>query len=156
MNEVKRIGKLLRGTYQERPWHGKSLKRILAGVDAETASAKGIASAHSIWEITLHIESWMEIARQRLGGKVVRVGSKRDWPPAGEISEKAWKRTLESLDSTFVQLLDEVSALKQKELERKIKGKSYDAYTLLHGVINHNVYHSAQISILRKEIANKS
>lgn len=155
MNEVKKIHDLLEETYEGRPWHGPSLKKILSGITAEVAATRGIATAHTIWEIALHVRAWMEIVRLRLGGRVVSVGRKRDWPDAGETTEESWKKTLEDLDATFRQLMDAVSSLRPGGLERKIPRKNYTAYKMLHGVIDHNVYHSAQISLLKKEITSR-
>lgn len=154
MDEAKRIYGLLRTTYEERPWHGLSLKTILSGVDAEMASARSVRSAHTIWEDVLHIEAWMEITRLRLGGQAVDATPERDWPAVGEITEEAWRRAVGSLDMTYRNLMNDVGTLKPEDLERPIAGKNYDAYTLLHGVINHNVYHSAQISLLKKELSS--
>lgn len=156
MNEVNRIHELLRDMYEGRPWHGSSLKKILSGVTAREAAARGVASAHTIWEIVLHIEAWMEISRLRLGGKVVGVGKKRDWPDVGETTEASWKKALADLDAAFRRLMDAVSAMRPGELEKKIPKKGHTAYKMLHGVIDHNVYHSAQISVLRKEIASRA
>ena len=42
----------------------------LQGVDAQTAAAKPLANAHSIWEIVNHVSAWEDAIRHRLAGEV--------------------------------------------------------------------------------------
>lgn len=156
MDEVKRIDELLRETYDGNPWHGSSLKEILSGVTAHTAAVRGIASGHTIWEIVLHIEAWMEIVRLRLGGQVFEATPEQDWPAVRETADDAWSRAIEHLDAAYRHLREAVSQLTVDKLSETAAGKDYDVYTMLHGAINHNVYHSAQISVLRKGIASRA
>lgn len=156
MDEVKRISELLRETYEGNPWHGLSLKNILSGVTSRIAAMKMQESSHTIWEDVNHINAWMEIPRRRLSGEPVEATHEQDWPPVTEMTEAAWQRTLERMDLSFKSLMSAISKLQAQDLERTVAGKDYDAYTMLHGVINHNVYHSAQIAILKKEVTSRA
>ena len=40
---------------QGEAWHGLSIGEALATVDSETAAARPIHGAHTIWEIVLHM-----------------------------------------------------------------------------------------------------
>lgn len=155
MEEVRQISELLRETYEGNPWYGLSLKDILSGVTADIAATKMQESSHTIWEDVNHITAWMEIPRRRLSGEAVEATHEQDWPPVTELTESAWQRTLERMDSSFNNLMSAISKLRTQDLEQKVAGKDYDAYTMLHGVINHNVYHSSQISLLKKELMKR-
>lgn len=153
MDELREISELLRDTYEGNPWHGSSLKDILSGVTARMAANRGVTTAHTIWEIVSHIEVWMEIVRLRLTGRVFEATVIQDWPAVGATTDEAWIRSLEKLQQAYVNLQESINRLNADELQRKAAGEDYDIYTMLHGVINHNVYHSAQISLMKKEVA---
>ena len=40
-------------------------------------------------------------------------------------------------------------------LEEIVPGREYDFYTMLHGILQHDLYHSGQISILKKSLLYK-
>ncbi len=40
-------------------WHGPALAEVLEGVTPERAASRPIGSAHSIWEIVLHVAAWV-------------------------------------------------------------------------------------------------
>ncbi len=155
MDEVRRISELLRETYEGNPWHGSSLKSIISGVTGKVASTRVTGSSHTIWEDVNHIRAWMEIARRRLLGEVVEPTDEQDWPPVEQVREPAWEGTVKLMDVAFKNLMTTISKFQLHDLERTVAGKDYDAYTLLHGVINHNVYHSGQISLLKKELTKR-
>ncbi len=150
MDELKRIRELLQQTYKGNPWHGSSLKEILSGLTAPMAASRNVASVHTIWEIVSHTEVWMEIVRLRLTGRVFEATVIQDWPAVGATTEEAWNTALEKLEQAYVNLLESIEKLDAAQLQSKAAGKDYDVYTMLLGVIDHNVYHSAQISLLKK------
>jgi hypothetical protein len=45
-----------------------------------------------------------------------------------------------------------MSALTDASLEARVPGKDYTAGVMLHGSVCHQVYHSGQISLLKKAI----
>ena len=64
------VDELRRAFYGE-AWHGDSLFEILRGVTAAQAAARPIKTAHSIWELVLHISAWDGAARRRMTGVAV-------------------------------------------------------------------------------------
>ena len=65
MTETARLADQIRRTFEGAAWHGDPLLKILAGVNAATATAHPINNAHSIWELVLHIAAWDDIVRRR-------------------------------------------------------------------------------------------
>ena len=59
------IDDLKRG-YDGDAWHGPSLRKVLAGVTAEAASARPISGGHSIWEIVAHLAAWDDVVSRRI------------------------------------------------------------------------------------------
>jgi uncharacterized damage-inducible protein DinB len=150
MNEVRRIEDQLTRSFQGPAWHGPSLRELLEDVSAEQAAARPIGGAHSIWEIVLHIAAWEEVVRRRFAGETVELSDAQDWPAVPDNSAAAWALALGHLETTHEKLRGAVAALDPARLENPAAGKSYSVYFMLHGVVQHNLYHAGQIAILKK------
>ena len=78
MNELHRIqGQIVRSLDGE-AWHGPALMEVLSGVDARAAIAHPIPSAHTIWEITLHLSASAELVLSRLIGEARTLSPEED------------------------------------------------------------------------------
>src|SRR5262249_2764271 len=137
--------------YDGDAWHGPSLCALLADVTADKAAAKPIAASHSIWELVLHLITWQKIVVRRLAGEtIVEIPEEQNFPPVNDKRERAWKKTLDDAKLSHRQLCDAISRLTDERLSDIISGKGYTAYVMLHGVIQHNLYHAGQMAILKK------
>ena len=151
MAEVERIADQLRRAFEGKAWHGPSVREVLAGVTAEQAARQPLPDAHSIWEIVVHIGVWEAFARRRLEGEVITdVPPEQDWPPVADTSEAAWKRTLEDLERGHQRLRKVISELPESRLSETVSGMGYSVYFMLHGVVQHDLYHAGQIALLKK------
>lgn len=150
MSEVARIGSQLKRAFEGEAWHGLSLKELLAGVTAEQAAAKPLVGAHSIWEIVLHIAAWERVALRRLEGQTALISTEEDWPTVNDTSETAWREALANLESGHRQLRAALRTLTDADLDKLVAGQQYSVYFLLHGVIQHDLYHAGQIALLKK------
>jgi uncharacterized damage-inducible protein DinB len=150
MSEAKRIKDQLRRAFEGEAWHGPSLMEVLAQVTAEQAAAKPIAAAHSIWELVLHIAFWEEISRKRIEGDDSKYQAEDGLFTITDSSENAWQQAIEKLRSTNESLREAVAKLDDEKLQEKAAGQEYSIYFLLHGVIQHDLYHAGQIALLKK------
>jgi uncharacterized damage-inducible protein DinB len=150
MREVDRIVEQLQRAFDGDAWHGPTLLSILRDVNARQAATKPIAHAHSIWEIVLHLITWKNVVRRRLAGEAVEPTPEEDWPRIDKVNESAWKNTCAALKSAHQQLAQTVSLLRDEQLEGIAAGKSYTLYVMLHGVIQHDLYHAGQMALLKK------
>ncbi len=153
MSEVERIVDQLRRAYEGEAWHGPPLKQILAGVTAEQAARRLLPQAHTIWELVLHIAAWESIVRRRLAGEAIEATPEQDWPPVRDAGETAWKKTLADLEHGHMQLRRSAAALSDDQFMNKAPGKDYSLYGMLHGVIQHDLYHAGQIALLKKALS---
>ena len=124
--------------------------QILDRVTAEQASKHPITEAHSIWEIVMHTTTWIETVRIRCLGKEFKVSDKQDWPDVAEISDAAWQQTIIDLKDQHKQLEDVVAAMALSDLNKNAAGSSMPINSMLDSIIHRSIYHSAQISILKK------
>ena len=155
--ETLRIADQLRRAFAGEAWHGPALLEILAGVTAAGALARPLPRCHCIWEIVLHIAVWDDAARRRMAGVVVQPNPDEDWPAIAETSPEAWRRTLGDVNRTHDALVTAVSALPDPRLRERVPGKEPDYYTLyymLHGIVQHELYHAGQIALLKKAVGD--
>lgn len=149
--EVEHIIDQLERAFEGDAWHGQSLSEILTGITADQAATHPIPHVHSIWEIVLHVAAWQKAVRERLQGKpMVSLPDEVDWPTPGDTSEKAWFDAVELLRSEYEMLQEEALKWKERDLGETTEGQRFTVYQMLHGVVQHNVYHAGQIAILKK------
>ena len=152
MSQIEFIVDQLQRAYAGKAWHGPALEELLTGITAEQAWAKPIAGGHSIWELTMHIGAWMCASRRRLSGDPAKLTPQEDWPLIEGGSPAAWRQTVDALAQEHNQLREAVRALPESSLEHQTPGKDYSFAFLLHGVIQHTIYHAGQIALLKKAL----
>jgi len=150
MTEVARIQDQARRAFEGEAWHGPSLGEVLAGVDFRMAAARPLPRAHGIWEIVLHLTAWKEAVRRRLEGEAVELAPEQDWPAPPKPGEARWNRALDALERSHRQLLAALSEMTDRGLAKGVPGKDYSFYFMLHGAVQHDLYHAGQIAVLRK------
>jgi uncharacterized damage-inducible protein DinB len=150
MTEVERIRDQLRRAYEGDAWCGSSLREALSGVTAERAARRPVRDAHTIWELVLHVAAWNGAVRRRLEGEPVREPAEGDFPPVTDASEAAWAGALETLAESHRRLQGAIARLDDSRLEEPVVEGMSSAYVTLHGVVQHGLYHAAQISLLKK------
>jgi len=150
MNEIGRITDQLQRAFKGDAWHGPSVLKALKAVTFEQAFKKPIKGAHSIWEIVLHISAWHHAVTQRLKGYVVNLTKEEDWPRVENHDENAWQSALELTNESYENLLKKASSLSDSDLNKTAPGRNHSIYFMLHGVIQHDLYHAGQIAILKK------
>jgi uncharacterized damage-inducible protein DinB len=151
MSEVERIVDQLRRAFEGNAWHGLALWEILIDVTSQQAVSKPLNGAHSIWEIVNHIIVWESVVLRRIKGEVIGgLSPEQDWPLVSDPSESAWQKTLDSLERGNRQLRETISALTDDRLKETVLGQTYSIYHMLHGAVQHDLYHAGQIAILKK------
>ena len=144
------IAEQLRRAFDGDAWHGPALLELLQDVDAALAAAKPSPEVHSIWELVLHIAAWDAAACRRLGGEKTQPTGVANFPIVPKPTETAWRKTIASTKGTHDVLVKTVRALPESRLRERVPGKKYDFYFMLHGVVQHELYHAGQIAILKK------
>ena len=159
MTEIDRIIDELQREFSGDPWHGSPLKSILDGVTASQAASKPVPSAHSIWELVLHMTAWKGEVRKRLSGAAASDPEEGDWPIPGTQTPEAWNEVLKKLQAAHDRLIETIRQLPEARLfeatndpRNRPLGTGVSYYVLLHGSVQHDVYHSGQIAILKKAL----
>ena len=155
--EIARIIDELEREHSGDAWHGSPLRQILEGVDYRQAAHRPLPGAHSIWALVLHMISWKNEVRRRIEGAPAGVPLEGDWPTPPNATAEAWRDTLAALEASHHSLVSSVASLPEDKLFQptndprdRESGAGVDHYVLLHGMVQHDVYHSGQIALLKK------
>ena len=151
MNEIELIIDRLKTTFDGGAFHGPNFMDNLKEVDAEEARRRPIEERHTIWEIVNHCTFWIDAAVGALKGKKMPPMGE-DWPLMGE-TESEWTNAIENLRKAHEELVKSISNFDESRLEDKVRN-DYFRYTyrkMLHGIADHNTYHSGQIAVFRKK-----
>ena len=148
--EIARLIDQLERAYAGDAWHGMPVRELLGGIDAGLAAAHPITGGHSIWELVTHITYWLDAAARRLRGEAVDPRHEEDWPAAPAPTADAWKGALVALETSHQRLLAAVRRLEERDLDGPVPGHAYTRYVLLHGVLQHTLYHAGQIGLLKR------
>jgi uncharacterized damage-inducible protein DinB len=144
------IAEQLRRGFEGDAWHGPALLELLNDIDATTAAAKPLHDVHSIWELVLHIAVWDAASIRRLSGEKTQPTGVANFPTVPKATEAAWRKAIAAAKRTHDVLIKTVKALPESRLRERVPGKKYDFYFMLHGVVQHELYHAGQIAILKK------
>jgi hypothetical protein len=155
--ECNRIAYALASTINGEAWYGDSLRGILAGVTAQQAQAHPIPNAHSIWELIIHLEAWVNFAQSAVQGTPIppwpAMPKELDWPPVNGTNEQDWQKALQSFFASHLKIVETIKTFGDDRLESTVPGRTYNFYRLFQSTTQHAVYHSGQIALLKKMIA---
>jgi uncharacterized damage-inducible protein DinB len=148
--EVRRIQDQLERAFYKEAWHGPALMELLRETPVDVAPAKPLEHAHSIWEIVLHITAWHNEIARRLGGQMKELSVHEDWPPLGDVDESDWNEAVRQLEDSYHTLQSALGKLSDADLQKPAPGRAFSTYVNAHGIIQHTIYHTGQIALLKK------
>lgn len=103
--------------------------------------------------------AWTEEVLDRLNGKEASLPLSGDWPDTGAPEEQKWQNYVNDLKLVNVNLLGAIQNFPEEKWTELINDKREPALgtgvtykELVNGLIQHHVYHSAQIAILNRII----
>lgn len=152
MRPIERLLDQLNRAYGGEAWHGPALRQLLEDVSEEDARAHPVAGVHSVAEIVAHVRATMDMVSERLAGTPRELTTEEDW---SDVTGTSWPAALEELDNAASRVSDAVARLTPEDLDRLVHGKDYTVYVMVHGLIQHNLYHGGQIAILKKALATR-
>ena len=135
-------------------WHGPAVETLLADIDAARAAARPVPGAHSIWELVQHMTVWLETIRRRLEeNRAIELTPEEDWSPVRATGDQNWQALLERHRRAAEDLRRLIEGLDDSRLEQGVAGKEYNAYVMLHGIIQHELYHTGQIALVKRALS---
>ncbi len=150
MREIDRISDQLRRAAEGDAWHGPAVMELLTGVDAAQAARRVIPDVHSVWEILLHMTAWSRAVVGRLGGEPLELAVDQDWPPVHDVTDGAWQAAIADFRAAQDEVRAKLKSMSNDELGMPVPGKPYNNCFMLHGLVQHHIYHAGQIALLKK------
>lgn len=141
--------------YHGLPWYGDSLAEKLNSIDDDDFDKRVTEGTHSIRELIEHMIIWRHYALEKLSGNVtydIELNSQNDWKKYPTTNQDDIKAMLDRLKTTQNQLVQGIKEKEDSWLYEQTPGKQYDNFTLLNGIIQHDVYHLGQIGLIHKLI----
>jgi hypothetical protein len=157
MTELKKIINHHQRILNGDAWHGQSVMEILEGINESMAMEYLVGGVHSILEIVLHITCWIRFAGQSLDGIPMpdAEGPVMDWPKPVSDFPGYWKAAVKSFVEEQQNLIEKMLILDDSILKKTVPGRDYDFYYLLHGIVQHNLYHAGQIAFIKSALLKK-
>ncbi|CAL68091.1 DinB family protein [Christiangramia forsetii] len=158
-NRTENIIKSLSEVFEGEPWYGDSVMRKLENVPYVIGYKTCNPESHSAAQIVGHLIAWKTFAIEKLKCNdefSIEIDTEKDWPDIKVHTQEEW----EALKRKLVAAQSEIyKCLNKKEddsyLEEKVNGKDYDFYSLLNGVIQHDIYHLGQIGLIESQLKKK-
>jgi uncharacterized damage-inducible protein DinB len=150
--EIARIVKSLTGNLNGKGWFGNNLQQQLEGITAEKATIIPQNLNHSIAEIINHMMAWRLFIIEKLNGNAGYEvwETDLDWVKIPHLSESDWQKLQNQLAENQALLVKTISEKGEALLETKVDGREYNFRLMLNGIVQHDIYHIGQISIVRK------
>ena len=143
------IVELLRNTYHGPVWYGKSVRKTLDDVPVGKALLR-LNGSYNIAELVHHMIAWRRYVEHLLReGKSIVIGEKENFPTIEYMTVEDWQELVERLDHSQKTLEDLVQS-STRDLSDPVPSKPYKLSDVLHGIIQHDVYHAGQINFLAK------
>ncbi len=154
-DELIRIIDLLNTTYEsEEAWHGPSVVEVLREVTPDLAGRRVTPNTHTIAELVFHMTSWRIFCVKKMQGDAefdITTPAKDFGALPDRIDGFEWEALEMELSLSQEELINELDKRDDDEfLEDIVPGRDYTYYDMLHGIVNHDLYHTGQIMILKK------
>jgi uncharacterized damage-inducible protein DinB len=158
--EAERIADQLARSYngdvRGEAWFGLALRPLLRKIPPTAAAWRPLRYRHNIWELVLHLIANIDFVLARLDDNKLELTTETHWPKPPAPTAAAWREALTALDERYEALLTRVRALEDEQLAERVTGRPYSVYVMLHGIIQHNVYHAGQIALLASDVSDET
>jgi uncharacterized damage-inducible protein DinB len=146
MSELNYIIESLKDTFDGDAWHGPSVMEVLSKIPADK-SGERIGNSNSIIEIVLHMATWRTYTVHKLKGD----DSYEVAPHINFRKGENWEDALQELRKSQDNLLQALATFDPNNLTKQVPNRKYSFHKLLHGVIQHDLYHQGQIVMITKQ-----
>ncbi len=144
---------MLDQAFDQKGWHGTTLRGALRGVTPEQALWRPAPGRHNVWELTLHAAYWKYAVRRRLAGAAIGSFDRgpSNWPAIPDPADRrAWKRDVDFLAAEHRKLREVVSEMTPAALQRRSPRGVWTNAEEIHGVAAHDLYHTGQIQLIKR------
>lgn len=155
--EMQYIARQITDAYEGDPWFGRNAKALLSEVNEQTAFEKPNGQ-HSMVELVWHMVNWREFVISRFtkdSTKDITYFEVNDWRALDHSDKALLQQGLQRLHQTQAELLEVIGNESDALLDKNVEERSYTFRKLLHGILQHDIYHLGQIAYLQKLLTGK-
>ena len=155
IEEIKRIHKSISAIYDGKPWYGDNVLSFLSDLTAEKAAMKPEKLNHSVAEIVCHMTAWRYFVIEKMKGNAEYEvwDTELNWRKITVLSEAEWQTVKDDLLKSQTLLLQQIEQMPESLLISQVDGRKYNFRLMFQGIAQHDIYHTGQISIIRKLIS---
>jgi uncharacterized damage-inducible protein DinB len=150
MTELERMQDQLKRAYEGNAWYGPGLVQIIKDVTPEIAFRIPAHLDRSIAASMLHMMVWMQFSLNASSGSYKKVTDEETWPKVSNTTLADWDALLAGYKEQQEKVLQYWSGFPEEELYENVDSLQFTHYFLFHGVIQHNIYHTAQIALIKR------
>jgi uncharacterized damage-inducible protein DinB len=153
MHQTHRIADSYRAVTIKGAWYGPSLAELLADMSPELATTPPTPGAHTISALLQHLLLWNErVCNTSSNNPMPRWQAEEEWaePPI------PWNELLARWNQSRDLLEDKIRKFPVEDLAKQVSGRSYAYETMLHGIVQHAIYHSGQIAMVLSMLRRRS
>ena len=150
--EVQSIIRNLKNILDGTPWFGRPVYSILNEIHPVMVYTKPGGDAHSLIELLYHIITWAEFTvkrLERLPEDDMEAFEKLDWRLI-DPHVHTWGNALEQFKTAHDRILELLNGKDDSFLSEMVDYREYNFRFLLNGLIQHDIYHLAQIAYAKK------
>jgi uncharacterized damage-inducible protein DinB len=153
--EIQSITKNLQNILNGEPWFGRPVYSILDEIHPVMVYTKPGGNSHSLIELLYHIITWAEFTVRRIE-KVpeedLDAFEQLDWRLI-EPHIHTWSNAREQFKTAHDRIIELLREKDDSFLDETVDYRSYNFRFLLNGLIQHDIYHLAQIAYVKKLLA---
>jgi uncharacterized damage-inducible protein DinB len=139
------------------PWYGPSIQEKLLSIDIEIVNVKPPGLSHSIAGLLAHMIAWRTFVIEKMkNNEAFDINPETNFPDIHITSLEGWK----SLNNEFIKtqdtILDLIQNINSNTFKKIVPGRTYSYSHMLQGIIQHDIYHLGQISLIDKMLKSQS
>lgn len=151
--EINRIADQIHYGYAGPAWHGPCITKVLDELEPAVLS-NTVGNSHNIAEILEHMIAWRVFAIKNMSGTPYDITDDAvNFPKVETLDAANWTDLKMRLAANQEELLSVIRSHSDEKLEEIVPGRKYNFYILLHGIVQHDLYHLGQIVMLKKVVA---
>lgn len=139
-----------------RPWYGSNVVDILDGIRDDSRMER-LDGANSIAGILIHMIAWTEEIAGRLRGITADNPARGDWPDPGTRTVAELELLFHEVNESLIRIIRSISEEDWDKLlpDDRTGAVQFTKRGYVTGLIQHHVYHSAQIALLNRQFSTR-
>ncbi|AXY76289.1 DinB family protein [Paraflavitalea soli] len=150
--EIQYIITTLQESLDGEPWYGRSMYSLLDEVDPSSVFVNPDETGHALIELLYHMIAWAQFIQSTLEEdpeKGIAYYEALDWRDI-DPTIHTWKNGVMEIKATHKRIIELLKSKNDDFLATPVSKRKYNVGYMLHGLIQHNIYHLGQIAYVKK------